>query len=118
MSDTDRTAPTSAAIPSAKRLAFLETLVESGGADSFARYGLAMEYRKAGRVDDALSAFLGLRKADPKYVPQYLMAGQMLLDAGRHSEAREWLEEGMARARAAGDSRALGELEDALAVVP
>ena len=40
-----------------KRLQMLEKLTSSDSADSFAFYGLAMEYRKEGRVDDALATF-------------------------------------------------------------
>jgi tetratricopeptide (TPR) repeat protein len=97
-----------------KRLALLERLIESGTADSFAHYGLAMEYKKLGRIDDALSAFTSLSEKDPAYVPQYLMAGQMLAAADRAEEARTWLEQGIAQAQRTGNSHALSELEGAL----
>lgn len=100
-----------------KRLMFLEQHVAAGGADSFAFYGLAMEYRKEGRIDDAVTTFTKLRDKDPDYLPLYLMAGQTLIDAGRSPEAKSWLESGIAKARAKGDSHALGELESALASV-
>jgi tetratricopeptide (TPR) repeat protein len=100
-----------------RRLELLEDLVRSGRADSFARYGLAMEYRREGRIEDALGAFEALRKADPAYVPPYLMAGQMLSDAGRAAEARRWLEQGLEQARAKGDTHAASELEQALAAI-
>lgn len=94
-----------------KRLELLEKLVASGRADSFARYGLAMELRKAGELDRALAAFQALRDVDPDYVPQYLMAAQMLYDAGRVDEARGWVEAGIRTANARGDGHAAGELE-------
>jgi tetratricopeptide (TPR) repeat protein len=100
-----------------KRLAFLEQHTASGAADSFAFYGLGMEYRKEGRVDDALATFSKLKQKDADYVPMYLMAGQMLIDAGRADEARAWLETGIAVAQRKGDSHALGELQSALASV-
>jgi len=97
-----------------KRLAFLVSLVESGKADSFARYALALEHKKEGNVDGALSAFTELRGIDADYVPQYLMAGRMLIEAGRAVEARAWLEEGVVVAKRRGDGKALGEIEEAL----
>jgi len=100
-----------------KRLAFLEQHCASPGADSFAFYGLGMEYRKEGRIDDAISTFGRLKEKDPDYVPMYLMAGQALIDAGRSAEARAWLEAGVAVATRKHDSHALGELESALASV-
>jgi predicted Zn-dependent protease len=98
-----------------KRLAMLESMIESGSADAFAWYGLGMEYRRAGRVADALETFGKLRSQQPDYLPMYLMAGQTLLEAARPEEAREWLEAGIAIARAQNATHALGELESALA---
>lgn len=98
-----------------KRLEMLEKMVSSPNADSFARYALAMEYRKLGRSADALRAFEQLRERDGDYLPQYLMAGQLLLQEGRRDEARAWLEQGIAVARRQGNGQALGELESALA---
>jgi tetratricopeptide (TPR) repeat protein len=97
-----------------KRLAMLEKLTASGTADSFAWYALALEYKSAGRADDALRTFETLRSKDPEYVPMYLMAGQLLLDAGQPAEARPWLEQGIELAERKGDGKALGELREAL----
>jgi len=96
-----------------KRLAYLEKITSEGSKDPFAWYGLALEYKTLGRVDDAVRTFQALRDSTPDYVPMYLMCGQMLADAGR-AEAREWLEAGIAAAKAKRDSHALGELEAAL----
>jgi tetratricopeptide (TPR) repeat protein len=97
-----------------KRLAFLEQAVRSGSADSFAFYALGMEYRKSGRVDEAIAIFAELRTRDPGYLPMYLMVGQMLNEAGQKSDAREWLASGITLARERSDAKALGELESAL----
>jgi predicted Zn-dependent protease len=75
-----------------KRLLMLEKMVDSGQADSFARYALALEYKKDGQLESAIKAFAALRATDPNYLPQYLMAGQMLIDAGKKEEARDWLQ--------------------------
>ena len=101
-----------------KRLKMLEQLTSSGQADSFAWYGLALEYSSMGRSEDALKAFTSLREKDPDYVPQYLMCGTMLVKAGRANEGREWLESGILKAREKGASHALSELEEALNQVP
>ena len=98
-----------------KRLQVLEKLTRSESADSFAFYGLAMEYRKEGRVDDALATFERLKAKDAGYLPMYLMAGQMLVEAGRNTDARLWLEAGIALAEARGDGKTLGELQSELA---
>jgi predicted Zn-dependent protease len=76
-----------------------------------------MEYRKEGRVDDALGAFETLRSRDAAYLPMYLMAGQMLREAARLADAATWLKQGVALATEKHDSKALGELESELATV-
>ena len=100
-----------------KRLAMLEKLTASAAADSFAFYCLGMEYRKEGRVDDAVSTFTTLRTRDAGYLPMYLMAGQMLRESSRLAEAATWLEQGIELARQKNDSKALGELESELSTV-
>jgi len=97
-----------------KRLEMLEKLTSSGQAEAFAWYGLAMEYRKLGRFDEALATFQTLRTNDPEYLAMYLMAGQLLIEKQRTSDAREWLEQGLAIAQRRGDHKAMGELQDAL----
>lgn len=97
-----------------KRLLMLESLTASGKADAFAWYGLGMEYRRAGRVSDAVETFEKLRSLHPEYVPMYLMAGQTLLESQQKDAARQWLEAGIAVARSANAVHALGELESAL----
>jgi len=98
-----------------KRLLYLEKITAEGSTDPFAWYGLALEYRNAERWDEALQTFTTLRTAHADYVPLYLMCGQMLEKLGRKDEARDWLEAGIAAARAKKDTHALGELESALA---
>jgi predicted Zn-dependent protease len=97
-----------------KRLAMLEGMVAKGSTDPFAWYALAMEYSNAGRLEDALQTFTKLRASSPTYVAMYLMCGQMLVKAARKDEGREWLEAGIAAAKAAGNSHALSELQSAL----
>jgi predicted Zn-dependent protease len=92
----------------------LEGMVAKGSTDPFAWYALAMEYSNAGRTDDAADTFTKLRAASPTYVPMYLMCGQMMAKAGRKPEGREWLEAGIAAAKASGNSHALSELQSAL----
>ncbi|MCH2109230.1 MAG: tetratricopeptide repeat protein [Polyangiaceae bacterium] len=97
-----------------KRLAMLEKMFEAGQADSFVLYALAMEYRKEKRTADAMKSFEELREKEPSYLPQYLMAGQILTEEGRATDAKIWLEQGLKVAATAGDAKTLGELEAAL----
>ncbi len=98
-----------------KRLAFLQKTTADGSIDPLAWYGLAMEYRKLERWDEALQTFTALRAMKPDYVALYLMCGQMLEAIARPHDAREWLEAGIEQARQKGDGHAVSELETALA---
>ena len=101
----------------AKRLMYLEKVTRDGTTDPFPWYGLALEYRNLGRIDESLQTFTTLRASHASYVPMYLMCGQMLEKAERTDEAREWLTAGIAAATKAGDSHARGELEGALSTL-
>ena len=50
--------------------------------DLFLRYALAMEYRKAGRVEESIAAFATLMDDDPPHVPAFFMAAQLLAGTG------------------------------------
>lgn len=100
-----------------KRLTFLEKVTAEGTEDPLAWYGLAMEYRKLSRWDEALQTFTTLRTRKPDYVAMYLMCGQMLAENARNDEAREWLEAGLTMARSKGDSHAVSEIESAMATL-
>ena len=80
----------------------------------FARYALAMELRKAGRLDESLAAFQDLSERAPDYVATYLMAGQTAQQASKPELARAWYTRGLDAAGKKGDGKALGELQEAL----
>jgi predicted Zn-dependent protease len=96
------------------RLTMLDKLIAKGSQDPFVHYARAMELRSLGRSADAMQAFRDLREHFPAYVPTYLMAGQLAVEGADTDTARHFLEQGIARAREAGDSHAEGELTKAL----
>lgn len=108
---------TAAGSPPNKRLVFLEKITAEGSTDPMAWYGLAMEYRKQERWDESLQTFTTLRTRNPDYIAMYLMCGQMLDEADRKDEAREWLTSGLAAAKAKGDTHAASEIESALSLL-
>lgn len=99
------------------RLAMLQQFVAKTPNDPFARYGLAMEFKKRGMLIEANAAFAELIQRHPEYVPAYLMAGQSLLAAGDPAGALDVFTRGVLAARAAGNDHALGELEAARAAL-
>src|SRR5947209_12355879 len=93
------------------RIGLLSEILTQNPNDAFARYGLAMEYSKAGEVERALSEFNRLLSAHPDYTAGYFMAGQTLVQAGRTEEAKKMLAEGIASAQRTGNEHARAEME-------
>jgi len=93
----------------------LQSFIAQKPRDPFPRYALALEYKNAGRLDEAHATFAELLTIDPGYVATYLHAGNVLLGLGRREDARTTYQAGIAAASRAGDTHARGELEGALA---
>jgi tetratricopeptide (TPR) repeat protein len=100
------------------RLEKLEQLIAKGTRDPFVRYARALELRGLGRLEQALAALEEVRALHPEYVPTFLMAGQVATQLDRVADARAWLEQGVAVAKAARDEHARTELQAALDALP
>jgi tetratricopeptide (TPR) repeat protein len=96
------------------RLETLKSLLSEDPGNSFARYGLAMEYSRAGRLEEALAEFEALLKADPGYSYAYFHGGQALEQLGRIEEAKDMYRRGLEAATRKGDQHARSELQGAL----
>jgi tetratricopeptide (TPR) repeat protein len=96
------------------RIEILQQLLEQNPGSTFARYGLAMEYVKAGNLDRAVAAFEAVTETDPNYSAAYFHGGQTLEKLGQLDKAREFYRKGIAVTR---DPHALGELEAALDIL-
>ncbi len=88
----------------------LNEILSQSPDDAFARYGLAMEYSKAGEVERALEEFRKLLSAHPDYTAGYFMAAQTLVSANRADEAKKMLVDGISSARRTGNSHAQSEM--------
>jgi predicted Zn-dependent protease len=89
----------------------LKEILAATPTDSFARYGLAIEYSNAGDFETSLTEFVTLLKNTPDYTPGYFMAAQTLVKAARVEEAKKMLLAGMASAKRTGNGHALSEME-------
>jgi len=96
------------------RLQMLTEFLQQNPSDAFARYGLAMEYSKAGQTEQALAEFTKLLELHPDYTNGYFMAAQTLERNGRTAEARKMLENGVEAARRTGNKHALSEMSGML----
>jgi Flp pilus assembly protein TadD len=89
-------------------------MVEQNPTDTFARYGLAMEYRNSGDLESAMAEFRTLMSVNPDYSPAYFHGGQTLERMGRVDEAREVYTKGVEVTIRIGNQHARNEMQGAL----
>jgi tetratricopeptide (TPR) repeat protein len=92
------------------RIVMLREILAANTEDSFARYGLAMEYSKTGQIEQAVQEFKTLIEKNPDYTPAYFMAAQTLAGASRVDEAKRWLVDGISSASRTGNAHAQSEM--------
>ena len=92
------------------RIALLTEILTANPDDTFARYGLALEYSKAGQTEQSLEEFKVLIDKNPDYTPAYFMAAQTLANANRIGEAKRMLVDGIGSARRTGNTHAQSEM--------
>jgi tetratricopeptide (TPR) repeat protein len=93
------------------RVAVLSEILAQNPKDTFARYGLALEYSKSGEIERAMEEFGKLLEFNPDYTPGYFMAAQTLARAERTAEAKKMLAEGIASAKRTGNGHAESEMQ-------
>ncbi len=91
----------------------IEMVAQNPG-PSFLRYGLAMEYKNAGDLESAMSAFRDLLASDPEYSAAYFHGGQTLEKLGKLEEARELYHQGLEVTERKGDLHTRDEIRGAL----
>jgi tetratricopeptide (TPR) repeat protein len=96
------------------RLQNLLSLAKEDPANSFIRYGLAMEYTRLNRIQEALQTFQELLEGEPLYVAAYYQMGTLLARCGQIEEARRIYTHGIEAASKKADWHAKSELESAL----
>jgi len=93
------------------RISALSDILAQDPNNTFARYGLAMEFANSGQVDRALEEFEKLLSSNPDYAAGYFMAAQTLVKAGRAEEAKKKLVDGIAAAGRKRDAHAESEMQ-------
>ena len=97
------------------RIATFKSFITRSPQDPFPRYGLAMEHKGCGQLEEAWTVFEELMAKFPDYVPTYLMAGGTAVALGRKDQAISVFRKGIEVATRRGDQHARRELEQALA---
>ncbi len=99
---------------SARRLK-LEAALEEDPGDSFLRYGLAVQCLREGDVEEGRNRLRALIADEPgESIAAYQQLGQSYLETQEYEQAQTALVEGIARARAKGDSHAAAEMDGLL----
>ncbi len=93
------------------KIALLSEILASNPHDSFARYGLAMEYLSRGESETALTEFQKTTDANPDYVPAYQMSAQTLAKLHRAEDAKARLASGLDAAERTHNSHAASEMQ-------
>jgi predicted Zn-dependent protease len=99
------------------RLETLRSLVAQGTADTFAHYGLAMELRTGGQLQEAWEIFQELLKTHPDYLPAYAPAADTLVGLGRSEDARNLCRQGMEQCERKGQLHARDQLQTTLSTL-
>jgi tetratricopeptide (TPR) repeat protein len=100
------------------RLDILKQMVEQDPKNTFARYGLAMEYAKSEEFAAAIAEFRGLLSQDADYAAAYYHGGQALEKLGELEQARDLYEKGIEATTRKGDAHTHAELQAALDLLP
>ena len=96
----------------------LKAFIVQRPSDPFPQYGLALEHKNAGQLEEAWAAFGALMDKHPTYTAAYLHAGNTAVALGRVEDARAVYTRGVEACVKAGDAHARGELEGALSSLP
>jgi tetratricopeptide (TPR) repeat protein len=96
------------------RIAALERLLVSRPDDARLRFGLALEYEKAGRAEDAVRALEGYLERAEDEGNAWGRLGSLLRSLGRDEEARAAYRRGIEQANKHGHPSMAAELETTL----
>jgi len=102
----------------ANRMEFLRSMLEQNPRDTFARYGLAMEFANSGNLERAVAEYRALLEHNPDYAAAYYHGGQALEKLGRVDEARAIYQQGIETTTRTGDQHTRSELQAALDMLP
>lgn len=88
----------------------LEAMRARGQDSALLRYSLGNEYLKRGDADPAIEHLAEAVRQDPHYSAAWKLYGKALDNAGRHGEAIDAFDQGIATAEAKGDMQAAKEM--------
>lgn len=96
------------------RLEALKNMLEQDPNNTFARYGIAMEYANSGQLEEAIAEFRKVMEVKPDYAAAYYHCGRTLERLDRNDDARDMYEKGIEVTTRTGDAHTRSELQAAL----
>lgn len=96
------------------RLEKLQEFLKTDPADSFTRYAIGLEYRGIKDYPSAITTLNALRTDEPNYLPTYYQLAECFHLNGDDINAVECFKQGIAIAKAAGDTHTASELQMAM----
>ena len=93
------------------RIEKLKKMLENEPNDPFCLYGLAQEYTKTGELDRAVELYERTIEIDPAHSYAYFHLARVLEQQDEIDRARQTLQAGLERARAADDQKAAEEIQ-------
>ncbi len=99
------------------RIETLKSMLEQDPSNTFARYGIAMEYSNSGDLERAVEEFRKLLEANPDYAAAYYHGGRALERLGDEDGARAMYEKGIEITTRTGDAHTRSELQGALDIL-
>ena len=103
--------------PPSQRMQQLRRMLERTPSDPFLLYGIALEYKKANDLHQALEYLDRTIQADAAYCYAYFQRGQVFEALGDVASAKGAYLQGIGVAGQKGDAHARSELEGALSMI-
>lgn len=95
------------------RIEKIKTFLKQSPDDCFLNHALALEYIKLGKDPEAKELFEKNLQNDPEYIATYYHFGKLAERNKDENRARDLYEQGMQKAKAAGDNHSYNELQGA-----
>jgi len=95
---------------SVERLAQLQAMLAEEPGDLFLRYAIALELKREGNMEQAISDLETMLHEHPDHIASYYQLAIMLADLGRTNDAIEVCKAGSLRCLVTGDRKARAEL--------
>ncbi len=99
------------------RQALILEMLKTHPNDPFLIYAAALEYKKAGSIDQSIELMTKLYTEQPEYLASYYQLGKLLEDKNEVEKAVEVYKAGREVAKAQKDQKTLSELSEALMIL-